>query len=278
MHIVAAMILGCIMKEVHYIKKTNVLKEMKLALVADIHNKPAKDIIRSLKDNKPDYITICGDLLSARTNKGIYYEVAGSSQHFRGAPNASRFLYDAVKISKVILSTGNHELYLDEEDKAWLKKIGVIYLNNEYISIQGLVFGGLSSPYNVLAGTGNAKGLEEHKKRWNLIFDSFDYSWLPAFCSQKGCKILLSHHPEIYEQHLKKLNGIDLILSGHAHGGQIRLFGHGLYAYGQGWFPKYTGGMYDGKLIVSRGLSNTSRIPRIGNPTELVYIDLIPIK
>jgi predicted MPP superfamily phosphohydrolase len=43
-------------------------------------------------------------------------------------------------------------------------------------------------------------------------------------------------------------------------------------------FPGYTGGMYDGKLIVSRGLSNTSRFPRIGNPTELVYIDLIPIK
>ena len=75
---------------------------------------------------------------------------------------------------------------------------------------------------------------------------------------------------------LKKYKDIDLILAGHAHGGQIRLFGHGLYAYGQGLFPKYTKGIYDGKLIVSAGLANTSRFPRINNPPEIVFLTLKP--
>lgn len=266
------------MKDIYYVKKADISKKVRIALVADLHNNSFKDIIISMRNNKPDYITVCGDLLNARTKRGIYYEDKDSAQHFRGASNALSFLNEAVEIAEVIFSTGNHELYLDSEDRTLLERLGIIFLNNEYIEMKELIFGGLSSPYNVIAGTGKAKRYEDHEIRWKMIFDSFDYSWLPDFCNQKGFKILLSHHPEIYEQHLKKLNGIDLILSGHAHGGQIRLFGHGLYAHGQGWFPKYTGGMYDGKLIVSRGLSNTSRIPRIGNPTELVYIDLIPIK
>ena len=70
---------------------------------------------------------------------------------------------------------------------------------------------------------------------------------------------------------------IDLTLSGHAHGGQIRLFGQGLYAPGQGVFPRLTGGFYDGgRLLVSRGMTNTVRIPRIGNPCELVMIEISP--
>ncbi len=73
---------------------------------------------------------------------------------------------------------------------------------------------------------------------------------------------------------------IDIVLSGHAHGGQIRLFGKGLYAPGQGLFPEYTKGMWMGKngwLVVSTGLANTSSIvPRLFNPTEIVYVESKP--
>jgi predicted MPP superfamily phosphohydrolase len=63
------------------------------------------------------------------------------------------------------------------------------------------------------------------------------------------------------------------MLSGHAHGGQIRLFNRGLFAPGQGWWPKWTKGVYDHCLVVSTGLSNTaSPIPRLFNPTEIVYV------
>ena len=63
-----------------------------------------------------------------------------------------------------------------------------------------------------------------------------------------------------------------LVLSGHAHGGQVRLFGRGLYAPGQGLLPRYTEGVHFRRLAVSRGLSNTQLVPRLFNPPEIVYL------
>lgn len=90
--------------------------------------------------------------------------------------------------------------------------------------------------------------------------------------------ILLSHRPERIAEY--SVYDCDLVLSGHAHGGQWRipLILNGLYAPNQGFFPKYAGGLYEYKqtlMIVSRGLSTYStRIPRIFNPPELVVIDI----
>ena len=97
--------------------------------------------------------------------------------------------------------------------------------------------------------------------------------WLGDYCVQAGWRLLLCHHPEYWPRFLRELP-IPLTLSGHAHGGQIRIFGRGLYAPGQGFLPKYTSGLYEGRLLVSRGLSNNVVIPRLFNPTELVYLDL----
>ena len=72
---------------------------------------------------------------------------------------------------------------------------------------------------------------------------------------------------------------IDLVLSGHAHGGQFRLFGQGIFSPGQGWFPEYTSGIHkgeNGRMIVSKGLANTAHmVPRLFNPTEIVYIEIV---
>ena len=65
-----------------------------------------------------------------------------------------------------------------------------------------------------------------------------------------------------------------MVLSGHAHGGQIRIFDKGILAPGQGFFPKYTHGMYDSKMIVGRGIGNQVPIPRINNPSEIIVITL----
>jgi len=92
--------------------------------------------------------------------------------------------------------------------------------------------------------------------------------------------LLLSHRPERIEDYLGY--PFDLILSGHAHGGQWRLPGivNGLYAPNQGLFPKYAGGRYDFEdtaFLVSRGLAREStKIPRVFNRPELVVVDLIP--
>lgn len=101
---------------------------------------------------------------------------------------------------------------------------------------------------------------------------------LNAEKAEDSFSVLLSHRPE----HIKYYNmcSFDLVFCGHAHGGQVRIPGllNGLYAPGQGLFPKYAGGMYEldcGKMIVSRGLAK-SRIPRVFNPPEVVVIDLVP--
>ena len=228
----------------------------------------------SLNSERPDFIAINGDLLYAAVpNHSIYEHDPESRQHFKYTEYAQSFLREAVQTAPVLFSTGNHELYMDEGDRKLLSDIGVVFLDDSYRTFDELIFGGLSSSYKYLANTGVSSTKEEHQAKWDIIYDKVNTSWLNEFIKQDGYKVLLCHHPEFYELYLRDKN-INLILSGHSHGGQIRLFGRGLFAYGQGWFPKYASGIYDGKFIVSRGLANTSRIPRIFNPTELVYINL----
>lgn len=96
-----------------------------------------------------------------------------------------------------------------------------------------------------------------------------DTDWLNQFTTISGYHVLLSHHPEYYPL---VPEGVDLILSGHAHGGQWRIFGRGVWSPGQGLLPRWTRGVYD-RMVVSAGLSNTTWMPRIGNPTEVVYVE-----
>ena len=116
-----------------------------------------------------------------------------------------------------------------------------------------------------------------------------DTSWLAEFASTPGYHILLSHHPEFVDEikgsvvkcGANTAGHIDLILSGHAHGGQWRVYHPikkkwiGVFAPGQGLWPKLTEGVheiYKSTLIISRGLTNTSKIPRFFNRPEVVYI------
>lgn len=99
---------------------------------------------------------------------------------------------------------------------------------------------------------------------------------------EKETKILLAHHPEFLEEYLMdQTRAPDLILSGHAHGGQIRLpYYGGLFAPGQGWLPEYTAGVYydpdkpDKRMIVSRGIGNSSFPFRVNNRAEVLVIEL----
>ena len=112
-----------------------------------------------------------------------------------------------------------------------------------------------------------------------------DSRWKEQFwrcCSRTSpdiYSILLSHRPELTKYY--RDSGFDLIVAGHAHGGQFRMPGcpGGLLAPHQGFFPRYAGGQYalgSTSLIVSRGLC-INRLPRIYNPPELVLVDLKPI-
>lgn len=215
-------------------------RSLRLAVAADIHSSPFDDVLEEF--TRCDAVLIPGDLVD---------------RHRRNNTNAYRFLEAAPECAPVFYSIGNHERKFRDRD-AYLEKVKaskVVLLDNESISFMGIRIGGLSS----------VKQKEP------------DLDFLDRFEKEEGYRLLLCHHPEVYRDFVSGRD-IDLTISGHAHGGQIQIAGHGLYAPGQGLFPKLTHGLYDGgKLLVSRGMTNGAkpRIPRIGNPCELIILNLV---
>lgn len=244
-----------------------------IGLVADLHERPHEAILSSLRSHKPDIIAIPGDLFHGNTpSTGVRIE----------SSPVLPFLTACAQIAPTFCSLGNHECILHPDDLALLRSSGITLLENSFVSFGNIVIGGLTSArfLECQAIRGQGGTIRKH----SLLHSLYLYvsrnaqwpkpalDWLEDFEAQPGYKLLLCHHPEYYPQYLKGRN-IHLILSGHAHGGQWRLFGHGVIAPGQGIFPHYTSGVHDERLVISRGLANTTRIPRFFNPTEIVYIE-----
>ena len=164
-------------------------------------------------------------------------------------------------IAPTFFSFGNHERALTDGDIKNIKLTGVCILDNTFTVHNGMVIGGLSSAQFTER---NSDPAERNT--------SPQIDWLNEFEEHQGFKLLLCHHPEYRDLYLNN-RMIDLILCGHCHGGQIRLFDRGLFAPGQGILPYYTKGIY-GNMIISTGLSNTAfPIPRLFNPCEIVFIE-----
>lgn len=223
----------------------------KIAHISDLHNaefgENNKRLLKKLRNAKPDIIAITGDSIdSRRTDMDVTLS----------------FIEQAMEIAQCYFVVGNHEArikksdYRDFEEK--LIQLGVIVLHNEATTIEKnnekITIFGIDDP---------------------ACKSKFEY------CLEQGAKmgnytVLLSHRPEYFEAYVE--NGYDLVLSGHAHGGQFRLpFIGGLYAPMQGVFPKYDSGAYkqDGTtMIVSRGLGNSSFPIRFNNRPELIIIEL----
>lgn len=240
------------MKSVHYSIKANVIKCYLIALVTDLHGRDGTDVISLLQEEKPDIIAIAGDFVDSSLQENQL---------------SIDFLKKCTNIGFTVFSLGNHDYHINNDDFAVIEDCGVQLLNDTWVRLSSeIVIGGLTSSFYHKCEHFDPKlPMELHPET----------DWLKEFEEQKGFKILLDHHPENYDKYTKNRD-IDLILSGHNHGGQIRLFGKGLYARNQGLFPKYDGGIYENRLVVSRGLSNTLPIPRLWNPRELVYVTLLP--
>lgn len=189
------------------------------------------------------------------------------------------------------MSVGNHEVLLCNVDYDILCATGVTILNNEWTELaEGVLVGGLTSgyaisykrfrdDYNRQKSTDGYARYPYRRKPKDIGKYPTDSAWLDSFEQAEGYKILLCHHPEYWSlrEPMLKNRKIDLVLSGHAHGGQWRLLGRGIFAPGQGLLPKYTGGVHKGphgSLVISRGLSNPYKmVPRLGNPCEVVYVE-----
>ena len=231
----------------------------RIAHVSDLHNaqvgKNNKKLLDMLRNAKPDMIAITGDMIDSRkTDMDV----------------ALNFAKEAVKIAPCYYVAGNHEARLDEYEsfKFSLKDLGVTVLEDEYILLQHsgqmITLIGVEDPsFQTDYLFGDASYVMDHKlSKMELDSNSF--------------QLLLSHRPELFQVYVD--NGMDLVLSGHAHGGQFRLpLIGGLYAPNQGFFPKYDAGLYSDNsthMIVSRGIGN-SLIPfRFNNRPELILIEL----
>lgn len=272
----------------------NVKYKHKVALIADLHNAKYTEVLKNLQLNSPDVIIIAGDIVNGiqLDRNGFTYDP--KTPMLLQFPNADRFIHEVSQITTSFFSYGNHEWLLNGKDIERIESAGVIIVHNSYVRYKDIVIGGLSSPdvtnYWIFQDewrkehpTDSRGNLRRPYYCWKTHEDrkTVDASWLSDFEAQDGFKLLVCHHPEYWalkEPYLKD-HPIDLVLAGHAHGGQIRIGKQGLYASGQGWLPKYTGGIHHGKygdMVISRGLSNTQRIPRLFNPTEIIYISIIP--
>ena len=238
-----------------------------LALLSDLHGRPYQDVILSLRKYRPNLICIAGDCFyGSRPVDDVSPLVS--------QPNVLPFLEKCAEIAPAYMSLGNHEAWLDDTDLDGVRRTGVTVLDNEWVEKDGLVIGGLTSGY-CMDYRRFRNGMTTAEERYPADTGGAarghvpDMEWLPDFAAVSGYHLLICHHPEYFPF---VPDGVELVVSGHTHGGQIRLFGRGMFAPGQGFWPKYTKGVYHGRLVVSAGLSNTAPVPRLFNPTEIVYV------
>ncbi len=262
----------------------------RIAQISDLHNasfgKDNERLLQFLEETKPDIIAITGDLVdSDRTD--IEIGVA--------------FAREAMQIAPCYYVIGNNEVTIEKYDRLEeeLKAAGVIVLHDEAVEITfndaSMRLVGFDDPSLELwkekqirdvakkvaeeAGASEeelgriSKALssteEEQEKRLVKRLEKLDIR-------KEEFTVLLSHRPEFFEAYCRV--DADIVLAGHAHGGQFRLNGvGGIYAPGQGLFPKYDAGVYhnvDTYMVVSRGLGNSSFPYRINNPPEIVVVDI----
>ena len=269
------------------IESAKLNREYSILLICDNHDTYSKEWFRDIKS--PDIIMIAGDFIMGKKMFGIPYKECWTEH----CHETYEMFKELTQIAPVYVSLGNHEWSLSDEDIDVISNMGINVLDNGYARLyDDLVIGGLTSGLTTklrkfrsekfdadrdVRGEYNQDFYYGGKSDYELTTP--EYEWLDEFEKEEGYKILLSHHPEYWTLREPKLESrkIDLVLSGHAHGGQVRLFGQGLYAPGQGLFPKYTKGEYKGEygeMIVSAGLSNTYRAPRLFNRMEFVEVTL----
>ena len=251
------------------IRSSKIKEATKIVLISDLHNnqfgKANKRLADKIRKQDPDLILMDGDMLN---------------EDGKDAQTAVSLVKRLTKIAPIYYALGNHEnVYKKHRDKNLCRKLeeaGARVVDKEYedltVKNNKIRIGGLYEYAFAVDGEGNMSKKDIPSKVRNFLTDFEDTD---AF------KIMLSHRPDsfIFGQAADTWN-IDLVASGHAHGGQVRILGKGgLYGADQGWFPKYVDGIHHFKtvknMIITRGLgSDKEKLPRFHNIPEIVVIHL----
>lgn len=246
--------------------------------ISDLHNKEypfdQKYLMNKIRDCQPDVIVITGDIVDSNHTD---IEVA------------VEFAKKAVSMAPTYYITGNHEFWLSEADRngllSGLVEAGVTCLDNDYVTLEqdgaeimllGLddqnladdtLTGLLSEMQNQEADRTTEEGSEPAETGEAEVADE---------AVSPNMTILLAHEPQYIAKYAQA--DVDLVLSGHAHGGQFRLpFVGGVVAPDQGFFPEYTEGLHvaeDTSMIISRGIGNSVIPLRVFNCPEIVCVKL----
>ncbi len=237
------------------------LSGLRILQVSDLHNKKSfgkegSDLPDKIKEAAPDIIVITGDLID---------------YHRADIKAAMELIEKIIRIAPVYYVPGNHEAFsgLYPELSSLLKKAGVTVLDFESVRLQK------DGAFITLSGADDITFIT--KKRSESAKAKFAQKLSDLRAGAEGFTVLLSHQPQYFGLYAQK--GFDLVFSGHAHGGQVRLpLIGGIYAPGQGLFPKYTAGIYEkdgAAMVVSRGLGNSEFPVRVFNRPEIVVLTLL---
>lgn len=233
--------------------------EVRLAVVTDFHSSDnADDVVAMVASCAPDAVLLVGDLFDDDTQNRPTERTLSLMRQLSAQ-------YPCYYVS------GNHEAWTGEMDALYQQTeeagVTVLRMSSGVLTVRGqrIALCGVPDPYEMVFS--GAPDTEEQLRQALEDVDSADFT------------VLLAHRPELLAKYAQF--PLDLVVSGHAHGGQVRIPGvlNGLYAPNQGWFPKLAGGAYtqDGTtLIVSRGLAVRTRLPRIFNRPEVVLVRCVP--
>lgn len=233
--------------------------EVRLAVVTDFHSSDnADDVAAMVASCAPDAVLLVGDMFDDDTQNRPPERTLSLMRQLSAQ-------YPCYYVS------GNHEAWTGEMDALYQQTedagVKVLRMSSGVLTVRGqrIALCGVPDPYEMVFS--GAPDTEEQLRQALENVDSADFT------------VLLAHRPELLAKYAQF--PLDLVVSGHAHGGQVRIPGvlNGLYAPNQGWFPKLAGGAYtqDGTtLIVSRGLAVRTRLPRIFNRPEVVLVRCVP--
>ena len=241
----------------------------RIAHISDLHNAEMGEnnekLLDMLREAEPDIIAITGDLIDSRhTDIDV----------------ALQFVGEAMEIAPCYYVPGNHEARLSKSEYDKLENglldAGVIVLHDSESILEyngsAISLIGIDDPNCYNASTNLTDGGEYESK----VGSTMDPERIRELSTTDSFTVLLSHRPEYFEQYAEA--DVDLVLSGHAHGGQFRLpFVGGLVAPNQGLFPKYDSGLYteeNTNMIVSRGIGNSILPFRFNNRPEVILIEL----
>lgn len=234
---------------------------LKIVQISDLHNKMfGKDqykLVSKINKEEPDIIAITGDTVDIKKYK----------------EQPALMLIDKISsIAPIYYVTGNHELssgkFSSLEKELHERGVRILRNSKDIFEKNGnkIEIIGVDDPV--------AKTNQQYNNEGDTMSDELQKALIES--EQQNFKILLSHRPELISTYAKY--NIDLIFSGHAHGGQIRLpFIGGLIAPNQGFLPKYTSGRYNegnSAMIVNRGIGNSIIPQRIFNRPEIIVAKL----